>query len=99
MLFYMFQRGQCFGVASVKVRLIFEVPQGLSLAGTFKVAGYRNPYAFLYLQYWLNAIAYIAHKRHHGSVWKENLGVIDLLNPTIHTFSLTHVDTDFYGVI
>ena len=62
MFFNMFKRGQCFGVVSVKVRFMFEVPQGLSLAGTFKVACYRNPYAFLYLQYWLIAFAYIAHK-------------------------------------
>ena len=48
----MFQRGQCFGSASVQVRLIFEVPQGLSLAGTLKVAGYRNPYAFQYVSTW-----------------------------------------------
>ena len=31
----MFRCSQCFGAVSVQVRLIFEVPQGLSLAGTF----------------------------------------------------------------
>ena len=31
-------RGQCFGAVSVQVKLIFEVPQGLSLAGTLNVS-------------------------------------------------------------
>ena len=33
----MFWHGQCFGAVSVKARLIYEVPQGMSLAGTLNV--------------------------------------------------------------
>ena len=40
----MFRRGQCFGVVSVQMRLIFEVPQGLSLAGICATAPKHQPF-------------------------------------------------------
>ena len=33
-----FRRGQCFGTVNVPVWLIFEVPQGMSLASTLNIS-------------------------------------------------------------
>ena len=44
----MFRCSQCFGAVSVQVRLIFEVPQGLSLAGICATA----PKISTVLKYW-----------------------------------------------
>ena len=39
----MFRHGQCFGAVSVKVRLIYEAPQGMSLAGIRATAPKHKP--------------------------------------------------------
>ena len=40
----MFRYGQCFNAFHVQVRLIFEVPQGLSLAGICVIVPKHQPF-------------------------------------------------------
>ena len=39
----MFRHGQCFGVVSVQMWVMFEVPQEMSLAGTLDVSRWSMP--------------------------------------------------------